>query len=80
MSAGGVIPEPAARQPHGLRRVGQMEDVDGDLIDLTVIPGGIVRITVTDGSFADLDKDCRDEFMRLWCEAERQAEASDGQA
>ena len=39
---------------------------------------GVMNCRPPNVACADLDKDAREQFMRLWCEAERQAKASDG--
>lgn len=62
--------------------VGTMTDIDGAPIEFSINLDGTVRIAIGpftspgDRQMADLDKTGRDEFMRLWCEAERQAEAA----
>ncbi len=66
------------------REIGRMTDVDGAPIEFSVNLDGTVRVAIGpstssrsgDRESADLDKDGRAEFMRLWCEAERQAEAA----
>lgn len=83
MSESGVIPPPEERQPGRAVVVGHIEDVDGVPVVFSVNHDGTVRLAVSvwgsdedDYTTADLDKKAREQFMRLWCEAERQAEAT----
>ena len=58
--------------------VGRTEDVDGVPVIFSLNHDGTVRVAIkVFGSYkygiADLDKEAREQFMRLWCETERQA-------
>lgn len=73
MSESGVIPPPEERQPHV---VGEMSDVDGTPVVLSINRDGSVRIAI--GSFppgsagfraADLDQEEAEEFARLFVSA-----------
>jgi hypothetical protein len=86
MTAGGVIPAPEEREPH-VREIGRMEDIDGAPIVFSINLDGTLRIQISDVFLrpaadvaADLDHDAREQFQRLFMEAERQAEEEERQA
>ena len=75
MSESGVIPPPGDRQP-GVQILGHAEDIDGLRLYVGVHHDRVcLEGTGMHGVHLCFAKDAREQFMRLWCEAERQAEA-----
>ena len=76
MSDSGVISRPGERLPP-VREIGRVFDSNG--MDLVVgVDFGRVTIGHDQMEAFELGADAREEFSRLYFEAERQAEASDG--